>query len=171
MGATLHIEPNDTPRAGEEVLAWFALTKKGGQTLPLSSCDCQVELYAQSDQATPIAALTPQAVDSEGYQGIPGVEFTFPDVGAYTLVISGSPKNEGEFSPFELAFDVTVAAGKRVPEPSQAADTNQDEVDNSPTADVPSGEVVSGQRNRWVGIGLVSVAVLGAIAVKWKQRS
>lgn len=34
VGATLHIEPNDTPRAGEVTRAWFALTRKGGKVIP-----------------------------------------------------------------------------------------------------------------------------------------
>jgi hypothetical protein len=46
VGATLHLEPNDTPRAGETTLTWFALTQRGGQVIPLEDCDCQLAIYA-----------------------------------------------------------------------------------------------------------------------------
>lgn len=127
VGATLHIEPNDTPRAGEEVLAWFALTRKGGQTIPLSDCDCELSIYVQPQGDTAALSLTLNAVDAEGYKDIPGARFTFPTVGAYTLAISGSPKQDGDFTPFELDFDITVAAGQSAPteqveQPVPAAD-------------------------------------------------
>ena len=120
VGATLHIEPDDTPRAGEEVLAWFALTRKGGQTIPLKDCDCTLAVSVQSgrSQATPTLEPALKAVEAEGYEGIPGATFTFPEVGAYTLVINGTPKQANDFTPFELAFDVTVAA---VSAPSEVA--------------------------------------------------
>lgn len=119
VGATLHVEPNDTPKAGEEVLAWFALTKKGGRTIPLSDCDCELTVTAQADDS---ALLTPSfsAVDAEGYTDIPGARFTFPAVGAYTLLLKGSPAGNGDFTPFELDFELTVAAGVRSPTPSNA---------------------------------------------------
>ena len=178
IGATLHIEPNDTPRAGEATLAWFALTKKGGQIIPLADCNCQIQLYEQSDQQTPVASPTPQPVDSEGYQGIPGAEITFPDVGAYTLVISGGPKNEASFTPFELAFDVTVAAGTSVSEPASAnneAPAVETPADTASTADAtPTVEDVAEQTGLPVSLRVIAVAVtgavvVGAIALKRKQ--
>lgn len=116
VGGTLHIEPNDTPRAGEEVLAWVALTRKGGQTIPLADCDCTLSIYDGNAAPLPLLSPTLIPVDSEGYQGIPGANFTFPKVGAYTLVISGAPTAAADpFTPFELAFNVTVATGQAVP--------------------------------------------------------
>ncbi|MGB3615845.1 MAG: hypothetical protein WBA10_18760, partial [Elainellaceae cyanobacterium] len=56
VGGTIHIEPNDVPRAGRSNLAWFALTRRGGQTIPLSACRCSVSVYAASSEraiATP----------------------------------------------------------------------------------------------------------------------
>ncbi|MEM6449252.1 MAG: hypothetical protein AAF703_02955 [Cyanobacteria bacterium P01_D01_bin.105] len=195
IGATLHIEPNDTPRAGEGVLAWFALAKRGGQTVPLSDCDCQIQLYDQSsyDQSgsdSPIASLMPHPVDSEGYQGIPGAEVTFPEVGAYTLVISGRPKHEASFKPFELAFDVTVAAGAKagqqdselVSETGNQETGNQDSGNQNkrePDSEAPSEEVSDAtptlegptrQTVMLVGIGIVGAGLIGAIALARKQK-
>ncbi len=126
IGGTLHIEPNDTPRAGEEVLAWIALTRKGGDTLSLNDCDCRINIYAQPRQAndTPVAAPPAIAVEGQAYPAVPGAEFTFPTVGAYELVIAGAPKAAAQvsFEPFELAFNVTVAAGESLPEVPVEAD-------------------------------------------------
>ena len=178
VGATLHIEPNDTPRAGEEVLAWFALTKKGGVTVPLSDCDCTIEVFSQSDKATPIATPKPQAVNSEGYQGIPGAAFTFPNVGAYTLVISGKPQAGAGFSPFELAFDVTVAAGAKAKQSAPLEQTVDSAVSDAETPgepglettrDTATGEDTAGGNGKWVGVGIVGSVVLGAIALKLKR--
>ena len=114
VGGTLHIEPNDIPRAGESSLAWFALTQKGGEVISLAHCDCKLSLYTQpydpGDAPIEQPALT--AVSAEGYEGIPGAQITFPVVGAYELVLTGEPTDDDDFTPFELRFDVTVAAGQ-----------------------------------------------------------
>jgi hypothetical protein len=131
VGGTLHIEPSDSPRAGEEVLAWFALTRKGGTPISLSECDCRIDIYQQPELGDdrPILSPAPLAVQGDAavgaLAGIPGAKFTFPAVGSYSVVISGQPKaaaaapleaaetEETErFAPFELAFNVTVAAGE-----------------------------------------------------------
>jgi len=183
VGATLHIEPNDTPRAGEKVLAWFALTKKGGKTIPLSDCSCQIEIFARSDSENPIVTPTPRPVNSEGYQNIPGAEFTFPNVGAYTLVISGEPKSGGAFQPFELAFDVTVAAGTSTnaqPESEPESALSESAPAESELAESENGvnvieveEVVGESGLSAVGViaGVVGVGVVGAIALNYKKRS
>lgn len=126
IGATLHIEPSDTPLAGEESTAWFALTRRGGETIPLAACDCKLAIYSQPRTANPVLSPPLTPINAEGYQDIPGATFAFPEVGAYTLVLSGQPQaaqpetEEIEFAPFELDFNVTVAAGE--PAPSIPAD-------------------------------------------------
>jgi hypothetical protein len=111
VGATIHIEPNDRPRAGTSHLTWFALTRRGGQTIPLASCNCELQLYTQPYRAgnTPIAEPELKAVSAEGYNNIPGADVTFPRAGGYELVLRGRPIVAGDFAPFELRFPVTVA--------------------------------------------------------------
>ncbi len=123
VGATLHIEPNDTPRAGEAAQTWFALTRKGGKVIPLKECDCELAIYTspRTAESKPFAQPNLQPVSAERYQGIPGTEITFPKPGAYQLEFSGKPANDADFKPFELKFDVTVAAG------TKKAATNQQE--------------------------------------------
>jgi hypothetical protein len=113
VGATLHIEPNDNPRAGEPTQAWFALTRKGGEVIPLTECDCELFIYAQPHPPGETALMEPvlQPVAAERYQGIPGAEITFPKPGLYQLQLKGKPKNQGSFQAFEFQFEVVVAAG------------------------------------------------------------
>lgn len=177
IGGTLHIEPNDTPRAGEEVLAWVALTRKGGETLPLEDCNCQMNLYAQSQQDSdePLLSPTLVAVEQESYEGIPGAEFIFPEVGAYTLEISGQPKAAAEaegveaFAPFELAFDVTVAqAVPKIPADSEAV------LPDPYSQVVAEPEQAPSSLKRWITIGMGSAILLGlfgAVMQRSRRRS
>ncbi|MBD2570871.1 hypothetical protein [Anabaena lutea] len=128
VGGTLHIEPNDNPRAGEPAQAWFALTRKGGKVLPLKECDCQLAVYAEPYTPGEPALLEPdlQPVQAERYEGIPGAKITFPKPGAYELKLTGKPATEGSFRPFDLKFQITVAAGKAVETPQAVENiTNQ----------------------------------------------
>jgi hypothetical protein len=111
VGGTIHIEPNDTPRAGESNLTWFALTRRGGRLIPLTSCNCQVTVYAQPHRSgnSPVSRPSLFAVSAEGYEGIPGANITFPQAGSYDVVLQGRPIVSGDFAPFELRFSVTVA--------------------------------------------------------------
>ncbi len=164
VGGTLHIEPNDTPRAGEEILAWVALRTEGGQAINLEDCDCQLAVYAQPKQADAAPLLSPEltAVEGDGVQGIPGAEFIFPSVGLYTLVMTGEPEQAADFSPFELAFDVTVAAGESVPAPASGSPA----VLSPPEipAESAAAEAISDTGQRPILFLLLGGIVIGAIA-------
>ncbi|KAF3890779.1 hypothetical protein DA73_0400002010 [Tolypothrix bouteillei VB521301] len=125
VGATLHLEPNDNPRAGEATKTWFALTRRGGKVIPLTECNCQLAVYAEpySQKEPPLLEPSLQPVVAEKYKGIPGSEIVFPRPGAYLLQLSGKPKKEGNFQPFELKFSVTVAVGSATTEPVAANNT------------------------------------------------
>ncbi|BAZ70322.1 MAG: hypothetical protein KME28_02790 [Pelatocladus maniniholoensis HA4357-MV3] len=113
VGATLHMEPNDTPRAGEATRAWFALTRKGGKVIPLTQCDCQLLVYAEPHASGEPPLLEPRlkSVSAERYKGIPGAEITFPRAGSYQLLLLGKPTVRSKFKPFQLKYRVTVAVG------------------------------------------------------------
>lgn len=140
IGATLHIEPNDNPRAGEPSLTWFALTRQGGEVIPLESCNCQLEIYTPLRDAI-VETPTLEPVSAEGYNGIPGAEITFPQVGAYELVLQGEPLTPEDFQPFEFRFPITVAAGQAAlspPAPTEAeppaASAPPSDVEPAPTS-------------------------------------
>ncbi|MBE9190108.1 hypothetical protein IQ230_06975 [Gloeocapsopsis crepidinum LEGE 06123] len=117
VGATLHIEPNDNPRAGESSLTWFALTRKGGQIIPLAECDCKLAVYSESSSSQPLLEPPLKSISAERFQNIPAAEIVFPQSGAYRLQFTGSPKVAGSFQAFELSYDVNVAPGV-APSPS-----------------------------------------------------
>lgn len=114
VGGTLHVEPNDNPQAGKPALAWIALTRKGGQLIPLEQCNCQIAVYAEphSDGSPPLLQPSLKAVSAEGYKGVPGAEIVFPKAGAYEIELSGTPKAGASFKPFQLNYPVTVVVGQ-----------------------------------------------------------
>ena len=166
VGATLHIEPNDTPRAGESAQTWFALTRKGGKIIPLKECDCQLAIYSQprTTGKLPILQPTLQPVSAERYQGIPGTNITFPKPGAYQLELTGKPSDSSSFEPFKLEFDVTVAAGKKKP-----AQNQQEKVDAQQVKNVSANQEQNSSIP-FLAIGLGVLAITGVfLAIKRKK--
>lgn len=173
VGATLHVEPNDRPLAGAPSQVWFALTQAGGTAIPLEDCDCTLTVYDAGDTAIATPALIP--LSAQGYQDIPGASVTFPDVGAYTLVLAGSPIDGNAFTPFELTFEVTVA-GRAVappapesPEPSSAK-TSLGDTEKTATAGattVPTETSPSKITSfRWEPLGIAGGTIL-ALGILW----
>jgi hypothetical protein len=120
VGATFHIEPDHNPRAGEPAQAWFALTRQGGQLIPLEQCQCRLLVYRSSEK-TPILTPTLTSLRADQYRNIPGAAIVFPDPGVYILELSGRPKAKAAFNPFKLAYSVTVLPGVPVQtEPTEA---------------------------------------------------
>ena len=109
VAATFHIEPNHNPVVGEPTTAWFALTRRGGSSIPLSECNCSLNVYAvpRAEDAEPVLKPELTAINVEKYQQIPGAQIVFPSAGAYQLEISGTAKDDS-FSPFNLSYTVNV---------------------------------------------------------------
>jgi hypothetical protein len=110
VAATFHLEPNHNPRAGQPARVWFALTRRGGQIIPLEQCNCKLGVYIkgykQGDKPLMQPPLT--AISAEKYQGIPGANIVFPKAGIYELELSGTAQNKAIFKPFKLTYTVTV---------------------------------------------------------------
>lgn len=114
VAGTWHLEPNHSPKAGEPARVWVALTQQGGQVIPLEQCDCTLAVYAAHQAgAEPVMQPTLQAMSPERFQNIPGAEITFSDLGEYRLVLTGRPRAEATFAPFELSYTAVVAGGSR----------------------------------------------------------
>ncbi|MGB3405793.1 MAG: hypothetical protein WBA77_24155 [Microcoleaceae cyanobacterium] len=110
VAATFHLEPNHNPKAGETAQVWFALTRKGGEIIPLSKCQCQLSIYTEprSDTAQPLMSPELEAISAEKYQGIPGTNIVFPATGRYQLELVGTPKQSNDFQAFKFTYSVTV---------------------------------------------------------------
>lgn len=109
VAATFHIEPNHNPQVGKSTRAWFALTRRGGSTIPLSQCNCTLNVFAMPRSAKAKPILQPELIpiDVEKYQEIPGANIVFDQAGTYQLEISGTAKDQS-FAPFKLAYTVNV---------------------------------------------------------------
>lgn len=112
VAATFHITPNHNPKAGKSTLAWFALTRKGGQPIPLSQCDCQLFVYSKprTAKSQPLMTSPLKPISAERYQEIPGAELVFPKAGAYEIELRGKPSNGVQFRPFTLKYTVYVGS-------------------------------------------------------------
>jgi hypothetical protein len=112
VAATFHITPNHNPKAGKSTQAWFSLTRKGGQPIPLSQCNCKLFVYSKPRPQNARPLLTPplRAISAERYRGIPGADIVFPSVGAYELELRGTPKPRARFRPFTLNYTVNVGS-------------------------------------------------------------
>ncbi len=110
VAATFHLEPNHNPRAGQPARAWFALTRRGGQIIPLEQCNCKLAVYPKEHKEGDKPLMQPplKAISAEKYQGIPGADIVFPKAGIYELELSGTAKAGANFKPFELNYTVTV---------------------------------------------------------------
>ncbi len=109
VGAMIHLDPNDSPYAGKPTLTWFMLTRRGGDMISPSNCDCSVAAYDSRNQAIahhlPLSTITLEG-HKQGHEGIRTM-ITFPNPGAYTVVLSGQA-NDKSFESFEVKFPVTV---------------------------------------------------------------
>ncbi|PZV13345.1 MAG: hypothetical protein DCF22_10845 [Leptolyngbya sp.] len=111
VAATFHIEPSHHPTAGKPSTAWFALTRRGGQVIPLAQCNCQLAVYPVPYKAGKTPALikpTLKSLDIERYKGIPAATITFLKAGMYELRLTGTAKPGANFQPFSLSYRVTV---------------------------------------------------------------
>ena len=161
VGATFHIEPDHNPRAGETARAWFALTREGGELIPLAKCDCLLAVYDRAISETePILTPTLQAIAAEEFRDIPGADIVFPQAGAYELEISGSPKEGESFSPFSLTYSVTVTPGTTpVASPATEANTTDETTPRSPSTTTNSTP-------SW-GVPAIAIAILVVAGGFW----
>ncbi len=156
VAGTWHVEPNHNPKAGEPARVWVALTRQGGQILPLNQCDCKLAIYPEphTQGSSPLLEPALKAISAEQYQGIPGAEVIFPKIGIYKLELSGTPVNGANFQPFQINYTVTVASGERATRENSQIQTNPDKL-----ADNHRAEGVSQPVQIWG-----SLIVAGAIA-------
>jgi hypothetical protein len=111
VAATFHIEPNHQPRVGKPAKAWFALTRRGGKTIPLAQCKCQLAVYKLprlKHLGIPLMKPALSSLNVERYKGVPQATITFPKPGLYELELKGTSQPGSTFKPFTLNYQVTV---------------------------------------------------------------
>lgn len=107
VGATIHIDPNDRPIAGQKTRIWIALTKRGGEIIPYEKCNCQMEVRSLTDRTIKFTISNSSSI-LDRFLGLPSLEVTFPQIGRYELKLNGSPRDDADFAPFELTFTTNV---------------------------------------------------------------
>lgn len=156
VAGTWHIDPNDSPKAGEPAQVWVALTRQGGTIIPLEQCDCQLKIWAEPRKSDlPLLEPSLKAITAEQYQGIPGAEVVFPQPGQYQLQLSGAPKPGADFQPFEFNHTVIVATGAVAASPT--VNPSPDVAQTEPTQATPTTNTTT----NWQ----LSVAILGTMVV------
>lgn len=112
VNATIHLDPDDRPRAGQPSLTWFLLTQPNGDIISPSTCLCEVTVYNATDEAIahdlPLSSIELEGHQAKGHQAI-STMITFPAPGDYTVVLSGQSK-DGSFDMFILEFPVTAVS-------------------------------------------------------------
>lgn len=181
VGGTLHIEPNDNPKAGESSETWIALTRKGGKIVPLKDCNCKIEVYLKPRTTVSVPLLKPalKPIYTSQYQGIPGADIVFPKPGNYEIQISGTPKTKTNFKQFTLTFPITVAAGKTVvttaPSPKFLNSPNQNNQQNTQQSE--QNDAINSDKKPPInpalpliitGASLAGIGVLGVVLQKKK---
>ncbi len=178
VAGTWHLEPDHSAKAGEPARLWVALTQPGGKVIPLDQCDCQLAVY-RANQAgdPPILQPTLQAMSPESFENIPGTEIIFPSVGEYRIVLTGSPKAEGRFTPFELSYTTVVAAGRTAapappPEAAPSGTAQSNPVITPSQASEPTAQTLS-NRSLWglgIAVGGVGLAIATWLRLAQKQK-
>src|SRR4028119_1469413 len=87
VAATFHLEPNHNPRAGQPARVWFALTRRGGQLIPLEQCNCKLAVYPKNHKYGDKPLMQPPltAISAGKYKGDPGGNIVFPKAGIHEL--------------------------------------------------------------------------------------
>jgi len=105
LQATVHLQPDDSPHAGQPSPTWIHLIRSDGETVSLADCNCNLVVY--DSQNRPIARPQLTEMSIPGHEQPMGTSITFPMSGSYRLVFAGQSRSEA-FKPFELEIPVTV---------------------------------------------------------------
>jgi hypothetical protein len=116
IGAVLHVDPGDDPKAGEESNIIFEF-KDLNNKFNLTNCDCSIVIYKEGQEIFS-ERLAPVAPD----QNLSSVtSFVFPEKNVYKIKVNGK-SNENLYPEFMLEYDVRVAKEASVnEEPSRKA--------------------------------------------------
>lgn len=94
VAVTMHVSPDDEPRAGHPAQVLVTKVKPRTGVFAWTTCRCALVI---SDSAT--TTLFKGTVK-------PQTEFTFPEVGAYQLDFSGRVKRKGKWVQFKVSFAI-----------------------------------------------------------------
>jgi hypothetical protein len=103
IAGTWHIEPNHNPRANQPAVVWVAVTRRGGQPIPMHQLQCQLFVFRLPRRDQPVQTLSLRAIDAENFRQIPSAQVTFPQQGRYQLALDCVKPQ-----PFRLTYETIV---------------------------------------------------------------
>ncbi len=114
IDAVLHINPADTPIAGEESSIFFEIKDKENK-FTAGECFCTFSVLRDGNTIG-TQSLFQNIADLQSNNA--GTVFTFPEKGVYMVRFTGKPKTDGAFQAFKLDYTVRVDknAGKSSPQ-------------------------------------------------------
>jgi hypothetical protein len=103
MGVTIHIDPDDEPRAGTESKIYVTFEDSSGRFNPAnpSNCICTLTIFSGEQQVVQLPVVNGGAYAQ--------LRYTFPTSGKYTAVVEGKPTGEGQrFGAFKTSYEYYV---------------------------------------------------------------
>lgn len=104
IGAVLHVDPSDSPVAGEQTSFFFEFKDKDNKFDP-QKCDCSFEIL-ENGKTVYLQSLY-QNVQNPTLSNA-AVFHTFEKIGAYEIKVSGKPNSENAFKTFNLIWNLRV---------------------------------------------------------------
>ena len=122
ISVIMHTDPDDDVVAGEPATVYFSVSDAANQ-FSARDCDCTIQI-SEAGRLLASEALTPDntATSIFSYQ----MPFTFPDRAAYRVILAGEPKSSGQFSRFQIGFDLEVTKAPPVAATPRHAETYVD---------------------------------------------
>lgn len=106
IGVTVHIDPDDAPKAGEEVKIFVDIEDTSGRfdVQNPENCDCRLTVR----EAGVVIATLPVTTGGRYNQ----LRYTFAGPGVYTVSVTGTPVGKGRaFQAFRTDFEYYVSSG------------------------------------------------------------
>jgi hypothetical protein len=175
VAGTWHVNPDESPKAGEPASVWIALTRKGGEVLPLEQANCKLAVFPQPHTEGDQPLLQPQlkAIAVEKYQGIPGADLVFPKPGLYEMELSCTPKREGDFTAFEMQAEATVGAGTGQGSPMPTVEQSPANPMGAEHSDHAKGSMQPSENSNWqriITFGIIPlILVVGLVTVLFNR--
>ncbi len=116
IGAVIHVDPDDDPIAGQPSSLYFELKDTSGEFSP-QSCECVVRIKKAGEVLSTFPLYQSTTTTDLNHAA---ATYTFPEKGVYTIELSGTPLENGMFSPFTLSYDMRVQRMSTQPVENQA---------------------------------------------------
>lgn len=139
--------------------------------MPLEQASCQMAVYSQPRRQGDAPVLKPavKAISIEKYRGIPGADIVFPKTGLYQLELTCTPKTQGDFQPFQMKYDVTVATGAAAPTPK--IETSARKTPVSATEQERTNQSDRKAQEKWSILAIAVPIVMGLVILAILVRS